>query len=112
MLRRGSEMIKKTPHRWCNEIVHWANGGAVQWLDAQVGEWVDCDKLTPPDWTSPNVTYRIKPEPSERSYPESSLTHNEIIAIFDSCVHERDGFKAIANAAVKRYIQDIEEGDV
>lgn len=106
---------KKTPHRLCAEITHWASGGIVQWWSDDEQGWVDCNKHTPPDWNS-KITYRIKPKPSERSYPKSSLTYSELCNIWNDAhkVKTNEGVATVAlrmcaDAAVRRYIQDVEE---
>lgn len=105
--------MKKTPHPCAPMVIAWANGEAIQWWSIDQQEWIDCDKLAPPDWNS-NVTYRIKPEAPNKVYPESSLTLEELRKILNinRGLMSPVMAKIIANEAIKRYIQDIEEGDV
>jgi len=57
------------PHKYVKEIIHWANGGQIQWGfeladgDGECNEWHDYriwDKCT--DFNNPQVIFRIKPK--------------------------------------------------
>ena len=48
------------PHKWANEIIAWANGGEIEFLDE--GYWEDAKV---PRWDE-GIEYRIKPQPKEK----------------------------------------------
>lgn len=58
-----------TPHKYAKEIIHWANGGEIQWGykpadgDGECDAWHDYrlgNKVT--DFNNPQVIFRIKPK--------------------------------------------------
>lgn len=56
------------PHKWANEIKHWADGGEVQWkATVTMDEWVDVGDRSPM-WHRHDVEFRIKPQPKEPRY--------------------------------------------
>lgn len=72
-----------TPHKKAKEIIHWANGGEIQWGyipadgDGECNEWHDFrifDKTT--DFNDPQVCLRIKPKPVKLRY-RVALMENE-----------------------------------
>ena len=54
---------KMTKHKWVNEIIHWANGGEIEFLNPQ-GIW--CGMIEPPTWMG--IEYRIKPQLKGKKY--------------------------------------------
>lgn len=91
------------PHKFQKEIIAWANGEDVEVYSPITDSWM---KATNPIWGEGYV-FRIKPE---REYPKTSLTDGEIDQIYCS----GDSFatwvvlRSIANAAIRRYIDDQE----
>lgn len=65
---------------------------------------------TEPLWRE-DTLYRIAiPKPPERVFPVTSFTDDELIAVYCStdCGFSVDAYRAIANAAVRRHIEDTE----
>jgi hypothetical protein len=94
------------PHRHKDIIVAWANGTLIQWRLDDSYEWQDLEKNTPP--TDVIREYRIKPE---REYPKSSLSDDELCNLieFTRSLKPIHTARHIADAAVKKYIQENEE---
>ena len=64
-------------HKWAKEIIHWANGGEIEYrskdlIDGDVvwGCWQDCGDNThmPAFFADDDFEYRIKPQPKEPQY--------------------------------------------
>lgn len=89
-------MIK---HKHADLIIDWANGAEIQVKDD--GKWVDIE----PSWMK-GKEYRIKPK---LVWPVTSLTDDELISMINP--HQTPSFNLshIANAAIKRYIEDNEK---
>lgn len=88
----------KKPHRHAEAIKAWADGAEVQ-INVG-GTWVTAPE---PQWDE-HFEYRVKP----REFPRSSLSNEELTSL-------RDGYgascgRAIADAAIKQYILDLEKG--
>lgn len=105
-----------TPHIHAELIKAWADGAKIQYADGPNPNnpcWHDLDK---PTW-NPNALYRIKPE---RVYPKSTLTFEEMYDLMwpveggqvRTVRHHNNYyarvFQSIADAAIKKYIQDQE----
>lgn len=92
------------PHRHATLIHAWADGAEIEWYDDQDGVW---EYESNPSWDE-DAEYRIKPE---KEYPKSTLTDIELDRILDDCAGAvyLDKCRAIADEAVKRYIQENEE---
>ena len=97
----------KQPHKHAALIKAWADGAEIQYLNeyATVPKWEDV--VGSPSWDT-NTQYRIKPE---KEYPKSSLTNDEIFQVYADNTNENaeQSWRAIADAAVKRYIQEQEQ---
>lgn len=53
------------PHKYAKEIIHWANGGGVQYLDLVNSDKYDWRNVTDNSYmnfNNPNIEWRIKPE--------------------------------------------------
>lgn len=94
------------PHKHAELIKAWADGAEIE-KKVNV-EWVICAY---PEWYK-ETEYRIKPE---KEYPKSSLL-NTTISGFWACgtnTAYNDQYekilRAVADAAVKKYIQENEE---
>lgn len=90
----------KKPHKHAEVIKAWADGEEIQFQMDSNGSWEDC-KNNRPTWYEYNE-YRVKP----REFPKSSLSNDELTRL-------RDGYgascaRAIADAAIKQYILDLE----
>lgn len=92
-----------TPHKHAEVIKAWANGEDVQYHEN--GIWKDA---VTPFWEKDDDTeWRIKPEPE---YPETRMTDGEIRKIYFEHVGDANAsYRAVANAVIRRAIQD---GDV
>jgi len=91
-------------------IVEWAANPSrvVQYLDVISGKefWYDCPNQ--PAW-NPETRYQFKPEEPERVFPTTSLTDDELQAVFDKSNGDFvEVYRDIANAAIKRYILEQE----
>lgn len=60
-----------------------------------------------------DVQYRFKPTEQERAFPVTSLTDEQICEIYNNTDSENfvDALVAIANAAIKQYILDMEKNN-
>lgn len=82
-------------------IIAWANGARIEFFAN--GAWHFIEE---PKWLS-DTEYRIKPE---RVWPVTSLQPGEIMNVVrDAKGDYLDSYFAIANAAIKRYIEDNEK---
>lgn len=109
------ELVETAPekHIHYDMIVEWAANPSrvVQYPDVISGKefWYDCPNQ--PAW-NPETRYRFKPEEPERVFPTTSLTDEELSSTFNTTGGWNmldDGLKAVANAAIKRYILELEE---
>lgn len=93
------------PHKHAEVIKAWADGKLVQVRHDGV-DWIDCNKEG--IYFSESSEFRIKPEPK---YPETRMTVKELDDIYESNhgINWPERFTNIANAAIRRAIQD---GDV
>jgi hypothetical protein len=87
-------------------IKAWADGAEIEVLGITAGEWYPVAGA--PKWFV-DASYRIKPE---RVYPKSSLTPSEAFDVWMSArgkgLTHGEEIKLVADAAVKRYIQENE----
>jgi hypothetical protein len=92
----------RTPHKWAKEIRAYAEGYDIQYRGDDA-EWVDIECPS----FNPNCQYRIKPE---REYPVTSMTWGELQIAYNGgdCNH-LSCIKSVANAAIRRYIEDEEK---
>ena len=60
----------KKPHKYVNEITHWANGGDIQcqYKSDEKPEWIDYSLKEQPDFDDPGTKYRIKPTTKDLKY--------------------------------------------
>lgn len=92
-------------HPHYDVILAYAEGKQIEFYDEDcTGEWVT---LSNPNFFEDHK-YRVK---SEKVFPRSSLTLDECQRIYndDSGSTVRLGLKAVADAAVKRYIMEVDE---
>lgn len=89
-------------HKHYDMIIAWADGATIQFLCGD--KWVDVNKNSP-TW-SPTETYRVKPP---REFPPSSLTIDQLLAIWAKPPRCASGLKVVADEAVKQYILDCEQ---
>lgn len=102
-------MTMPIKHKHYDLICAWAAGNKIE-----VQSVFHPEKWHPilnPMW-EPNRTYRIKPE---REYPKTSLSEYELQALLTEtikankyAVGQNTIMVTVANAAIKRYIQDTE----
>lgn len=90
-------------------IVEWAANPTriVQYRTSVNYPWTDCSDVT---W-NPNTEYRFKPTEPGRVFPKTSLGIKELVSHMIS-EHETvsiASLEAIANAAIKQYILDMEK---
>jgi hypothetical protein len=87
------------PHKHVEVIKAWADGAVIQYWKAG---WRDAIE---PEWAL-DTDYRIKPA---RVFPTTSYTGAELEEIWGYAVGNQTGYIEIANAAIKRYIEDTEQ---
>lgn len=77
-------------HPQYDVIVHWANGGAIQYYNHVDECWVDytCGYSTPPAW---NNYVRIKPKTKEIKY-RVALTKDDTIKVFNEDISLDDAY--------------------
>lgn len=98
------EELTQRPH-YDLRIAH-ANGADIESsMDGGLTWWLNTEPL----WRE-DTLYRVAiPKPPERVFPVTSLTDDELIAIWHNggnwCVTQ---YRAIANAAIKRFVEDTE----
>lgn len=93
------------PHKHAELIKAWADGAEIEMFARPFGKWMEDDN---PSWDV-DSEYRIKPE---KVYPKSSLSDQEIVGMLNQNRGQCQSItmaRIIADAAVKRYIQDNEE---
>lgn len=98
------------PHKHQKEIIAWANGDEIEYLNTVLHKWVALDGEEP-SWDE-ECEYRVKPE---QVYPESSLTEHDCWSIFQNKMNETSSgvisAKYLADLAVKRHCQDQEKAN-
>lgn len=86
-------------HKHADLIIAWANGAEIEYFYPRDNEWA---VTKTPDWS--NGEFRIK---HERAWPVTSLNQDELWDLY-----AKDGdcnLERVANAAIKRYIEDNEK---
>lgn len=103
---KEKKMTKPTPHKWAKEIHAFADGYEIEFREDENYQWTAIEN---PSWVD-YVEYRIKPE---RKYPKSSLSDDELTALYveEAGATLADDVRRIANAAIRRYIDDTEGQD-
>lgn len=95
----------KKPHKHAEIIKAWAEGKTIQtfWN----GKWNDCNQETYQFSEMAPEVIRIKPEPAAPVYPKSNLSGEEMHTIINEAAGGLfNEFTAIANAAIRRAIDD------
>jgi hypothetical protein len=105
------------PHKHKSLIVAWSDGAIIQYWNtyATVPHWVDVVD-NKPEWDE-GTEYRIKPE---KEYPKSTLDYDDLCKLVNRAAqeHRKEGThqgiqtfiaRIVADAAVKRYIQENEK---
>jgi len=101
------------PHKHAEILRAIADGKEIEWKSPISNTWEDCgNSVFSLLQTATSCEFRIKPQ---REYPKTSLTDEELRAWNHrdpNCAHElnsRDeGLRCVANAAIRRYIDDQE----
>lgn len=84
-------------------IMAWASGAEVEVSCSHDGPWAPTSK---PSWAA-HLAYRVKPV---RVFPCSSLTRQDLLRIVQETPGDfMDSYVAMADAAVARYIVDMEK---
>lgn len=95
-------MKPKTPRSHMEQRIAHAQGYEIQVKGSGDGLWHNQEF---PSWND-SYEYRVKPE---REYPVTSLTVKEVMKIFDDAEPDSGhSFIAVANAALKRHIDENE----
>lgn len=107
------ELVEPAPekHIHYDMIVEWAANPSrvVEYYDAEdTSEWRECrdSGIGIPVWDI-SVKYRFKLEESERVFPTTSLTDDELVTAYCQ-EHIYGQYRNIANEAIKRYILEQE----
>lgn len=84
------ETVKRNKHPQYEVIVHWANGGAIQYYNHVDECWIDYTSgySTPPAW---NNYVRIKPKTKKIKY-RTALIRNNTIKVFTENLSLDDAF--------------------
>lgn len=97
------------PHKFQKEIIAWANGETIQYrknyiigMDGKEDVWHDMGSFM---FEIEMLEFRIKPN---LQYPTTTLTLKEIDEIFMDNGRGLEGCTSVANAAIRRYIDDQE----
>ena len=105
----------KQPHKHAELIKAWADGVHIQYLRVGTTDmWLDCTSII--RWDV-NTEYRIKPE---KEYPKSTLSYAELCKLVNYAHDKREAegpneeietylARVVADAAVKKYIQENKE---
>ena len=90
-------------HKHYEQIIAFAEGLTIQYYDGLDDCWYD---ITSTPWRA-NQIFRVKPA---RVWPVTSFTEAEKWTIWHSSrTDDMDLFDDIANAAIRRYIEDMEK---
>lgn len=98
----------KQRHVHYDLIVKWAanpSEAVVEYFDNVEMCWKYIEK---PAWVS-SCQYRFKPEESERVFPTTSLTDDELHELYMNNSPHDNALESIANTAIKRYILEQED---
>lgn len=84
------ETVKRNKHPQHEVIVHWANGGAIQYYNHVDERWLDytCEYSNPPAW---NNYVRIKPKTKEIKY-RVALMNDNTIKVFNEDISLEDDY--------------------
>lgn len=91
-----------------NTAGHWHDIDHCKWTSADV---YDVAIAITKEWCEGPAYFRVKPS---KVYPTTSYTANELYKIFMDTegTNSEVAFLAVANAAIKRYIEEQESQDV
>lgn len=96
------------PHKHAEFIKRWVDDGMVQARKKEHwAAWGDIGDLSVFDWD--NYEFRIKPK---REYPETNLSDAALIGFYEmggELQDRRTSLRRVANAAIRRYIDDQEK---
>lgn len=92
----------RTPHKWADVIKAAADGYDIEYYDGE--SWYSCTLyfLLVND---NRLNFRVKPE---KIYPVTSIPLDALFIIFDAEEKAPKGLYKVANAAIRRYIDDME----
>lgn len=93
---KESNMQERKPHVHAEVIKAWSDGAEIQVKSFEASKWVDCQH---PYWD--RDFYRVKPDPE---FPKTTLTDDNLFTLYDDEASGREGFKSIANGAIKHFI--------
>lgn len=89
-----------TPNKHADIIKAWADGAEIECRHSDTG-WSSNDS---PKWLD-NYEYRIK----ERTFPETNLSTPYLFDVWFNAKGMGGSLTAVANAAIKQYILDLEK---